>query len=68
MDKISRRKFIWGGIGLIISATALDAFWYEKVFIELNEFYLVNAGPNSKNLKVLQISDIHLHRIQVQTY
>lgn len=66
MKKISRRKFIWGGIGLITSVTAIDAFWYEKVFIELNEYYLGNASPEGSNLKVLQISDLHLRRIQPQ--
>jgi predicted MPP superfamily phosphohydrolase len=64
MNKVSRRTFIWGGIGLITSVTAIDAFWYEKVFIELNEYYLGNASPGGSNLKVLQISDLHLRRIQ----
>ena len=64
MAKISRRKFIWGGIGVITSATAIDSFWYEKVFIELNEFYIGKASPASDNLKVLQISDLHLKSIK----
>ena len=44
VTRISRRKFIWGGIGIITAATAIDSFWYEKLFIELDEFYMGDAG------------------------
>lgn len=64
MSKISRRTFIWGGIGIITTATAIDSFWYEKVFIELNEFYIGNANAQSNNIKILQISDLHLRSIK----
>ncbi len=61
--KITRRKFIVGGLGLIASIVALDAFWYERFFIEVNEFYLGEATASTKNIKVLQISDLHLKSI-----
>lgn len=64
MSKISRRKFIWGGIGIITTATAIDSFWYEKVFIEFNEFYIGKANPKTQNIKILQISDLHLKSIK----
>ncbi|MEJ7693663.1 metallophosphoesterase [Daejeonella sp.] len=63
MQKVTRRKFIVGGLGLITSLIALDAFWYEKFFIEMNEFYLGNATASTKNIKLLQISDLHLQSV-----
>ncbi|MFA6947274.1 MAG: metallophosphoesterase, partial [Pedobacter sp.] len=64
MNKISRRKFIWAGVGIITSATAIDSFWYEKVFIEFNEFYIGKATSKTENIKILQISDLHLRSIR----
>lgn len=64
MSKLSRRKFIWGGIGIISTATAIDSFWYEKVFIEINEFFIGNSNTQTNNIKVLQISDLHLKSIK----
>ncbi len=64
VTRISRRKFIWGGIGIITAATAIDSFWYEKFFIELNEFYMGDAGSSTQNIKVLQVSDLHLRSIR----
>jgi len=64
MKKITRRKFIVGGVGLITSFIALDAFWYERFFIEVNEFYLGSASSKTKNIKLLQISDLHLKSVK----
>lgn len=64
MSKINRRKFIWGGIGIIATTTAIDSLWYEKVFIELNEFFLGNSNSQTDNIKILQISDLHLRSIK----
>ena len=63
---ITRRKFIVGGLGLITSLIALDAFWFEKFFIEVNEFYMGTATPDSKNIKILQISDLHLKSVEAR--
>jgi len=64
MKKITRRKFIVGGLGILTSFIALDSFWYEKFFIEMNEFYVGDATPQSKNIKLLQISDLHLRSVK----
>jgi predicted MPP superfamily phosphohydrolase len=63
---ISRRKFIWGGIGVITASIGVNSFWYEKLFVELNEFYIGNASPKTRNIKVVQISDLHLRSIKSQ--
>lgn len=64
MKELTRRKFIVGGLGIITSFIALDAFWYEKFFIEMNEFYVGSATPETKNIKLLQISDLHLKSVE----
>lgn len=63
MQKISRRKFIWGGAGLITASLGLNSFWYEKFFIEVNEFYMGKATATTRNIKIIQISDLHLRSI-----
>ena len=63
MQKISRRKFIWGGTGLITASLGLNSFWYEKFFIEVNEFYMGKATASTRNIKIIQISDLHLRSI-----
>jgi len=58
---ISRRKFIKSGVIVTGVALFLDAFWIEHNFIQTNEFFLNNAteGANN-NIKIVQISDIHI--------
>lgn len=64
MRNISRRKFIWGGVGIITAYIGIDSFWYEKFFVEVNEFYMGNASAKTQNIKILQISDLHLRSIR----
>lgn len=64
MNKITRRRFIVGGLGLITSYLAIDSFWYEKFFIEFKEHYIGTATDKTKNIKIVQISDLHLKKIQ----
>lgn len=66
MKKISRRKFVIDAFTLLTATFVIDAFWLEKYFIETNEFYLGKASRSSNNLKVIQISDLHLQTIQRQ--
>ncbi len=63
MAGISRRKFIWGGIGITTTGIALNSFWYEKYFIDFNEHYIGNAESNTENIKLMQISDLHLRSV-----
>src|SRR6187402_388983 len=64
--QLSRRKFIKSGILLGAGLTLLDAFWAEKFFIEINEYYLGSAKKETSNLKVVQISDLHLQSVNYQ--
>lgn len=66
MKKISRRKFIIDAVTLLTATFVLDACWLEQYFIETNEFYLGDATSDTKNLKVIQISDLHLKAIKLQ--
>ncbi len=60
---LSRRNFIRSAIGVAGAAVLTDALWIEKRFIELNEFYIGTATPETDNLKIVQLSDLHLHSI-----
>ncbi len=61
--KFSRRNFIHSGIALAGAAVLTDALWIEKRCIEFNEFYIGSATLETKNLKIVQLSDLHLHSI-----
>ncbi len=59
----TRRRFIKTGLlassGLILA----DSFWFEKFFIETNEFYLGKSAKDNADIKVVQISDLHLQSV-----
>ena len=65
-NPISRRKFIKAGILAATGVALVDAFWVEKFFIEVNEFFIGNASKSTTNIKVVQISDLHLQSINYQ--
>lgn len=44
-------------------AAAIDAFWFEHFFIEVNEYFLNSENEKSDHIKVVQISDLHLNSI-----
>ncbi|MEO5893775.1 MAG: metallophosphoesterase [Ferruginibacter sp.] len=52
-----------GIILLVIITLFADAFWFEKFFIRVNEFYIGAATKRSENIKVVQLSDLHLQSI-----
>ncbi|NEU07690.1 metallophosphoesterase [Flavihumibacter sp. R14] len=66
MKKVSRRKFIIDLFTLTTITLVADAVWLEKFFIETNEFFLGDASSNTENLKIVQISDLHLRSIDMQ--
>ncbi len=45
------------------AAVLTDALWIEKHFIEFNEFFIGSATPETNNLKIVQLSDLHLQSI-----
>ncbi len=63
---LSRRKFIKRILLLGTGFALVDAFWIERFFIETKEFFLGNASPKSSNIRVIQISDLHLQRVNYQ--
>ena len=60
---VSRRKFIKAGLIIIPAVVLTDAFWIEKFFIETNEFYIGAATKDTPNIKLVQISDLHLQSV-----
>lgn len=62
--RITRRRFISIILGLIPSAILIDSLWIEKYFIEVNEFFLGKATPDSSSIKVIQVSDLHLQKVE----
>lgn len=61
--KLSRRNFIQAGATIAGATVLTDALWIEKHFIEVNEFYIGSATPETYNIKIVQLSDLHLHSI-----
>ena len=45
------------------AAVLTDALWIEKYFFEVNEFYIGKATSKTQNIKIVQLSDLHLHSI-----
>ena len=62
--KISRRKFVKLSLLTGASLAFVDSYWFEKAFIEVNEFFIGNANPQTSNLKFVQVSDLHLQSIK----
>ena len=63
---ITRRKLIKTGIFSLAGILLLDGVWMERFFIEVKEFFLGSATTKSRNIKIVQISDLHLHSINHQ--
>src|SRR5690349_12832347 len=63
---LTRRKFIRSGLLAGVGFILLDSFWLEKYFIETNEFKLGKSTPDNFDLKVIQISDLHLQSLNDQ--
>lgn len=62
----SRRKFIKAGILAGVGFILADSFWLEKYFIETNEFCLGKSTEDNFDIKVIQISDLHLQTLNSQ--
>jgi predicted MPP superfamily phosphohydrolase len=63
---MTRRNFIKSGLLVTTGVLFTESFWVEKFFIETNEFYLGSATKNTANLKVVQISDLHIQSLNYQ--
>lgn len=62
----TRRQFIKTGVFVTPALLLLDSLWIEKFFIEVNEYHLKGSSENGANIKLIQISDLHLQSINNQ--
>jgi uncharacterized protein len=62
----TRRKFIKAGLLSVVGLVCVDAFWAEKFFIETKEFFLGKSNENTTDIKVVQVSDLHLQKLDYQ--
>ena len=62
----TRRRFIKTGLLTGTGFILTDAFWLEKFFIETNEFFLGNSSPGNSDIRIVQISDLHLQSLTYQ--
>lgn len=61
-----RRKFVRAGL-LTLSALGLaDSVWAERFFIETNEFFLGSLEGGASNIRVVQLSDLHIQSVSHQ--
>lgn len=63
---ISRRKFIEYSLYLAGGALLVDAFWAEQYFIEIKEHNIKSATPENHDIKVIQLSDLHIKSLNSQ--
>lgn len=64
--KLTRRQFIYTGLAASAALVLTDAFWIEKFFIEHKEHYWQAATADTDNIKVVQITDLHLQKLNSQ--
>lgn len=62
--RITRRRFITSIAALIPAAILADSLWFEKCFIEVNEYFIGKATRETETIKLLQISDLHLQQVE----
>ena len=60
---ITRKQFLKYGAFTIASGVLIDAFWVEKYFIAIKTFYVGDANKDNINIKILQISDLHIQKL-----
>ena len=60
---LSRRKFLKTTLLISPLIVLSDGLWFEKFFIETKEFFLTGATRTTQNIKLVQISDLHLRKI-----
>lgn len=64
--QFTRRKFIQSGLLITTGAVLTDTFWLEKFFIETKEFYIGKSTKDTANIKLVQVSDLHLQSVNYQ--
>ncbi|WP_207425906.1 metallophosphoesterase [Pedobacter sp. SYSU D00535] len=62
----TRRKFIKASLFFGAGLTLADAFWFEKYFIQIKEFFVGEKNSEEPKFRVVQVSDLHLRSITSQ--
>ena len=62
----TRRRFIKTGILVGTGLLLVDAIWFEKFFIEIKEFYLGNSSSEHTDIRLVQVSDLHIQNLSYQ--
>jgi len=63
--KISRRQFLAGMFFSGAGFVSTDSLFFERYFVETNEFKIGAPSNGNAVLRILQISDLHLKRLTV---
>ncbi|WP_205623536.1 metallophosphoesterase family protein [Anditalea andensis] len=58
--KISKKKFLYS-LFVLLGLVGLYAFWFERLFLQWN-YFDISKGLNKK-IKLIQLSDIHLQKM-----
>jgi predicted MPP superfamily phosphohydrolase len=40
-----------------------DSFWFKNYYVDIHQYYIGSATPDTSNIKLVQISDLHLRTI-----
>ena len=60
---ITRREFLAGMLFSGAGFVSTDSLFFERSFIETNEFDIGTPGSSSSSIRMLQISDLHLKKL-----
>jgi hypothetical protein len=60
---ITRREFLAGMLFSGAGFVSTDSLFFERKFIETNEFDIGNPTGSNTSIRMLQISDLHLKKL-----
>ena len=63
---MTRKNFIKTSLLVTTGVLVTESFWVERYFFETNDFYMSTATKDTQNIKIVQISDLHLRSISYQ--
>lgn len=64
--KFNRRRFLEYSLYTAGAALLVDAFWAEQYFIEIQEHNVKSATKDNHDIKIIQISDLHIKSLSSQ--
>ncbi len=60
---MTRKTFIKSGLAVTAGLLVTESFLVERYFFETNEFFIGQATKDTGNIKIVQISDLHIRSI-----